>query len=59
MLTIGLCVFVLKVSHQVGNLMDLYLTMLDMASLSRPKGVVFDGISLLPTMLNGTNKDRF
>jgi len=49
----------MKVSHQVGNLMDLYLTMLDMASLSRPKGVVFDGISLLPTMLNGTKKDRF
>ena len=49
----------LKVSNQVGNLMDLYLTMLDMAGLPRPKGVVFDGISLLPTMLNGTTQDRF
>ena len=38
--------------------MDLYLTMLDMAALPRPRGVVFDGTSLLPTMLNGTRKDR-
>ncbi|KAI0229213.1 N-acetylgalactosamine-6-sulfatase [Lamellibrachia satsuma] len=47
-----------QVSNQVGNLMDLYLTMLDMAALPRPRGVVFDGTSLLPTMLNGTRKDR-
>ena len=43
---------ILQVSRQVGNLMDLFPTMLDIADIPLPKGVFLDGESIKGTLLN-------
>ncbi|KAK3730552.1 hypothetical protein RRG08_006401 [Elysia crispata] len=47
-----------KVSDQIGSLMDLYATFLDVAGIPAPKDRILDGISLKSTLLNNTLIDR-
>ena len=54
---IYLCCYI-KVSHQVASLMDVYPTVVEMAGLALPKDIVFDGQSLLDTLLNQTEEQR-
>lgn len=51
----AICCAVLQVSNQIGNLMDIYPTVVEMADLKLPKGVFFDGHSLADVMF-GANK---
>ena len=46
-------------SHQLGNLMDLYTTFLELADVEVPKDRVVDGVSLVPALLNSTMTDRY
>ena len=43
---------ILQLSRQVGNLMDLFPTMLDIADIPPPKSVFMDGESIKGTLLN-------
>ena len=47
-----------KVSHQVGNMMDLLPTIAGMAGAKLPADIKLDGIDLRHTLLNGTTEDR-
>lgn len=47
-----------RVSHQLGNLMDLFSTVLDFAHIALPKDRIIDGISLKPTLVNSRIIDR-
>jgi N-acetylgalactosamine-6-sulfatase len=47
-----------QVSHQLGSLMDMFSTALDLAGVSPPTDRIIDGISLLPLFENGTTTDR-
>ena len=50
----------LQISRQVGNLMDLFPTVLDMADIPPPKDVFLDGHSIKGTLLNKTEQyDRY
>jgi len=57
-----LCTFecnrMLQLSHQVGSLMDIYPTIVELAGLSLPKDVFFDGQSLVETLLDGNETER-
>ncbi|KAJ7398925.1 N-acetylgalactosamine-6-sulfatase [Pitangus sulphuratus] len=46
------------VSHQLGNVMDLFTTSLSLAGLQPPSDRQIDGIDLLPVMLQGKLIDR-
>ena len=39
-----------KISHQVGTLMDIYPTILDIINIPFPKSVTLDGVSLFPVL---------
>ncbi|CAH1270846.1 GALNS [Branchiostoma lanceolatum] len=47
-----------QISHQLSTVMDLFSTALDLAVAVPPSDRVYDGTSLLPTLLNGTEVDR-
>ncbi|ELK00504.1 N-acetylgalactosamine-6-sulfatase [Pteropus alecto] len=47
-----------QVSHQLGNVMDLFTTSLSLAGLELPSDRVIDGLDLLPSMLQGQLVDR-
>ncbi|XP_066289333.1 N-acetylgalactosamine-6-sulfatase-like [Branchiostoma lanceolatum] len=47
-----------QISHQLSTVMDLFSTALDLAGAVPPSDRVYDGTSLLPTLLNGTEVDR-
>lgn len=49
----------LQVSHQVGSLMDLYTTFIELAGGNIPTDREVDGISLKDALLNNTVTDRF
>lgn len=51
-------VVLIQVSHQVGSLMDLYTTFIDLAEVSMPTDRIIDGISLRASLLNNTNVQR-
>nr|XP_002736267.2 PREDICTED: N-acetylgalactosamine-6-sulfatase-like [Saccoglossus kowalevskii] len=51
-----------KVSHQLGTIMDLFTTALDIAGVTLPTDRIIDGTSLLPALVNGkidSNKTIF
>lgn len=48
-----------SVSNQVGSLMDIFLTLAELADVEPPQGVFYDGQSLVGTLLNGTEDKRF
>lgn len=48
-----------QVSHQLGNVMDLFTTSLSLAGLAPPSDRVIDGLDLLPAMLWGQLTDRW
>lgn len=50
--------FLLQVSHQLGNVMDLFSTSLSLAGLQPPSDRQIDGIDLLPVILQGKLIDR-
>ena len=50
--------FSFQVSHQLGNLMDIFSTLLDLAEVPGPKDRIIDGVSLKALILNGTQTDR-
>lgn len=47
-----------QVSHQLGNVMDLFTTSLSLAGLQPPSDRQIDGIDLLPAILQGKLIDR-
>ncbi|KAM9048195.1 N-acetylgalactosamine-6-sulfatase isoform 1-T1 [Megaptera novaeangliae] len=47
-----------QVSHQLGNIMDLFTTSLSLAGLAPPRDRAIDGLDLLPTVLQGRLTDR-
>ncbi|GFO30087.1 N-acetylgalactosamine-6-sulfatase [Plakobranchus ocellatus] len=47
-----------KVSKQVGSLMDLFTTFLDIAGIPTPSDRILDGISLKKTLLNNTHVSK-
>lgn len=47
-----------QVSYQVGNLMDLFNTLLDLANVTLPTDRVLDGVSLVPTLLQNKTFER-
>ncbi|NXH22814.1 GALNS sulfatase, partial [Bucco capensis] len=47
-----------RVSHQLGNVMDLFSTSLSLAGLQPPRDREIDGIDLLPVLLQGKLIDR-
>ena len=50
--------FILKVSHQLGSLMDLYTTFATMAGAKVPTDRVVDGIDLTETLFSNAKVDR-
>lgn len=53
-----LLIFLFQVSHQLGNVMDLFSTSLSLAGLQPPSDRQIDGIDLLPVILQGKLIDR-
>lgn len=51
-------VLIFQVSHQLGNVMDLFTTSLSLAGLQPPSDRQIDGIDLLPAILQGKLIDR-
>jgi len=49
---------IFQVSHQLGNVMDLFTTSLSLAGLQPPSDRHIDGIDLLPAILQGKLIDR-
>lgn len=49
---------IFQVSHQLGNVMDLFTTSLSLAGLQPPSDRQIDGIDLLPAILQGKLIDR-
>ena len=47
-----------QVSHQLGDVMDLFTTSLSLAGLAPPRDRAIDGLDLLPTVLQGRLTDR-
>ncbi|XP_078608896.1 N-acetylgalactosamine-6-sulfatase-like [Branchiostoma floridae x Branchiostoma japonicum] len=47
-----------QISHQLSTVMDLFTTALELAGAVPPSDRVYDGMSMLPTLLNGTEVDR-
>ncbi|XP_078690387.1 N-acetylgalactosamine-6-sulfatase-like isoform X2 [Branchiostoma floridae x Branchiostoma belcheri] len=47
-----------QISHQLGTVMDLFTTAAELAGAVPPSDRLYDGISLLPTLLNGTEVNR-
>ncbi|XP_064599752.1 N-acetylgalactosamine-6-sulfatase-like [Liolophura sinensis] len=46
------------VSRQLGNLMDLFTTLLELAGIPKPDDRIIDGISLTGAFFNNSNTDR-
>ncbi|XP_050395801.1 N-acetylgalactosamine-6-sulfatase [Patella vulgata] len=47
-----------QVSHQLGSLMDLFTTILELAGIQSPTDRIIDGISLTNTLFNNQETDR-
>ena len=52
-------IFTHQVSYQVGSLMDVFSTVLDLAGVDFPKDRKIDGQSLKETLINGTEFNRY
>ena len=48
-----------QVSHQLGSLMDVFATLLDLAGIAGPTDRHMDGLSLTSVLLNHTQFDRY
>ncbi len=48
-----------QVSRQLGNLMDLYPTLLELAGVSVPSDRIIDGISLVNALLKSQGQPRY
>ena len=59
MLDKGLSLCVPQVSDQLGSLMDVFATLLDVAGIARPTDRHLDGVSLASVLLNSTQFDRY
>ncbi len=46
-------------SHQLGSLIDVFSTLLDLAGITPPKDRVIDGVSLKTALLNASTVDRY